>query len=207
MWIGAGFILLAIILSLLFVKRPLTYPPKSFAVLYSIDLLRDIGFSIIASITLISGLIHLKLDGKRVRGYLGVIGGVILLSLMIGRPAVTSTIFSSMQADTLKTGNQLIEKLSEKLNKKDYPPLDKARFRKSIAKEKYFQDGSLADYQDENGTTIKYSPTPEDIQNREMSLTMARMIRILRVEMIFWTIVSIAVLVGAINYIKRRHQD
>ncbi len=60
MWIGAGCILLAIILSLLFVKRPLTYPPKSFTVLYSIDLLRDIGFGIIASITLISGLIHLK---------------------------------------------------------------------------------------------------------------------------------------------------
>ncbi len=141
------------------------------------------------------------------RGYLGVIGGVILLSLMIGRPAVTSTIFSSMQADTLKTGNQLIEKLAEKLNKKDYSPLDKARFRKSIAKEKFFQDGSLADYQDENGTTIKYSPTPEDIQNREMSLTMVRMIRIFRVETIFWTIVCIAVLVGSINYIKRKQQD
>jgi len=207
MWIGAGFILVAIILSLLFVKKPLTYPPKSFAVLYSIGLVRDIGFGIIASTTLISGLIYLKLDGKRVRGYLGVIGGVILLSLLIGRPAVMSTMFSSMQADMLKTGNQLIEKLSEKLNKKDYSALDKARFRKSIVKEKYFQDGSLADYQDENGTTIKYSPTPEDIQHREMSFSMARMIRILRVEAIFWTIVSIAVLIGSINYIKRKQQD
>lgn len=207
MWIGAGFILVAIILSLLFVKKPLTYPPKSFAVLYSIGLLRDIGFGIIASITLISGLIYLKLDGKRVRGYLGVIGSVILLSLMIGRPAVMSTMFSSMQADSLKSGNQLIEKLSEKLNKKDYSALDKARFRKSIVKEIYFQDGSIADYQDENGTTIKYSPTPEDIQQRELSLSLARMIRILRVEAIFWAIVSIAILIGSLNYIKRKQQD
>ena len=207
MWIGAGFILLAIILSLLFVKRPLTYPSKSFAVLYSIDLLRDIGFGIIASITFISGILHLKLDGKRARGYLGIIGGVILLSLMIGRPAVTSTLFSTMQADTIKNGVQLIEKLSERLSKKDYSPIEKARFRMLIAREKYFRDGSLADYLDENGTTKKYSPTPEDIQNREMSLTMARMIRILRIETIFWTIVFIAVLIGSFNYIKRRQQD
>ena len=132
---------------------------------------------------------------------------MILLLLMIGRPALTSTMFANMQADTLKIGNQLIEKLSEKLNKKDYSPLDKARFRKSIAKEKYFQDGSLADYLDENGTTMKYSPTPEEIQNREMSLTMAQTIRVMKVEMIFWTTVFIAVLVGSLNYIKRKQQD
>jgi hypothetical protein len=126
---------------------------------------------------------------------------------MIGRPALTSTLFSNMQADTLRTGNQLIGKLSEKLNKKDYSPLDKARFRKSIAKEKYFQDGSFADYLDENGITMKYSPTPEDIQNREMSLTMALTIRILRAEIIFWTIVFVAVLIGSINYIRRKQQD
>jgi hypothetical protein len=207
MWIGAGFIFLAIILSLIFVKKPLTYPPKSFAILYSIDLLRDIGFGIIASATLISGLIHLKIDGKRVRGYFGVIGGIILLSLMIGRPVVTLTIFSSMQSDTTKNGNQLIEKLSERLNKKDYSLVEKARFRTFIAKEKYLKDGSLTDYLDENGNTRKYSPTREDIQSREMRLTMAQTIRILRVETIFWSIVFVTVLVGSINYIKRRQQD
>jgi hypothetical protein len=159
-----------------------------------------------ASITLISGFIHLEIDGKRVRGYLGVTGGIILLSLLIGRPAVTLTIFSSMQADTIKNRDQLIEKFSERLNKKDYSPVDKARFRTFIAREKYFQNGSLTNYLDENGNTRKYSPTPEDIQNREMRLTMAQTIRILRVETIFWSIVFVTVLIGSINYIKRRQQ-
>jgi len=207
MWIGAGFVLLAIIISLLFVRKPVAYSPQTFTVLYIADLLRDIGFGIIASAILIDGLIDLKIEKRKARGYFGIIGGMILLLLMIGRPALTSTLFSNMQVDTLRTDGQLIEKLSEKLNKKDYSPHDKARFRKLIANEKYFQDGSLADYLDENGTTIKYSPTPEDIQSREMRLTMALTIRILRVEMIFWTIVFVAVLVGSISYTRRKQQD
>lgn len=207
MWIGTGFILLAIIISVLFVRKPVAYSPQTFTALYITNFLRDIGFGIIASTILISGLVLLKKDKKKARGYMGIIGGMILLLLVIGRPAITSIMFSNMQADTFKTGNQLIEKLSEKLNKKDYSPIDKARFRKSIAKEKYFQDGSLMEYMDENGIIMKYMPTSEDIQNREMMLATAQMIKILRAEMLLWIIVTVAVLTGSIIYVKRKHQD
>ena len=207
MWIGAGFILLAIIISLLFVIKPVAYFPETFTALYITTFLRDFGFGIIASAILIGSLIRLKKDEKKIRGYLGIIVGIFWFLFLIGRPAITSTIFSNMQADTFKIGNQLIEKLSEKLNKEDYSPLDKARFRKSIAKEKYFQEGSLTEYMDENGIALKYNPTQEDIQNRKMSLTLARTIRILRAEVLFWIIVFVAVLAGTINYVKRKQQD
>jgi len=207
MWVGAGFILLAIIISLLFVRKPVAFSPQTFTALYITNFLRDIGFGIIASTILIGGLIRLKKDEKKARGYMGIIGGMILLLLMIGRPALTSTMFSNMQADTLKIGNQLIEKLSDKLNKKDYSPIDKARFRRSIAKEKYFQNGSLMEYMDETGITVRYVPTSEDIQNREMSLATAQMIKIFRAEMLLWIIVTVAVLTGSIMYVKRKHQD
>jgi hypothetical protein len=207
MWIGAGFILLAVIISQLFVRKPVSYSPQTFSVLHITNLLRDIGFGITASTILISGFIHLKIERKKARGYFGIIVGTILLMLMIGRPAFFSTMFSTMQAETIKNGNQLVEKLSDKLNKANYSPVENAHFRKSIAKEKYFQDGSLVDYLDVNGTTMKYSPTPEDIQNREMRITMARSIEIMRLEMIFWAIVFVAVLIGSINYIKRKQQN
>lgn len=206
-WIGTGFILLAFICSLLFVKKPVSYTPQTLPALYITSFLKDIGFGIIASVILVGGLIRLRKDEKKTRAYMGTIGGVLLFLFMIGKPAITSTMLSNIQSDTFKAGNILIEKLSEKLNSNDFSSAEKERFRKSIAKENYFQDGSLAKYVDENGTTMEYSPTPEDIQNREMGLIMARTIRILRAEVLFWTIVIVAVLTGTINYVKRKQQD
>jgi hypothetical protein len=204
--IGTGFILLAIICSLLFVKKPVSYPPQTLPALYITGFLKDIGFGIIASAILVGGLIRLRKGEKKARGYMGTIGGILLFLFMIGKPAITSTMLSNIQSDTFKVGNRF-EKLSEKLNRNDFSSAGKARFRKSIAKKKYFQDGSLAEYVAENGTTMKYSPTPEDIQDREMGFTMARMIMILRAEMLFWAIVFVAVLTGYINYVKRKRQD
>ena len=203
LWIGTGFILLAIIISLLFVKKPLAYSLQTFTPLYITNILRDLGFGIIASALLIGSLIRLKKNEKKIRVYMGVIVGIFWFLFLIGRPAITMTIFSNMQAETLRNGNQLIEKLSNKLNKPDYSQVEKARFRKSIAQERYFQDGSLVEFINEDGIMTKYVPTSDDIQNRDMSLAAQRMITILRAEMLFWIIVSIAVFTGSIIYFKK----
>ncbi len=207
LWIGAGFILLAIIWSLLFVKKPAEFTPQIFTALYITHFLKDIGLGIIATAILLGGFIRLKKDEKKTRGYIGTIGGIFLFLFMIGKPAISTTMLSTLHADTYKFSNLLIEKQTEKATNPHLPEVDKAYFRKAVAQEKYFQDGSLAEYQDENGHSTKYQPTAEDVRKGEQFLIMSRTIRILRIEMIFWILAFVATFTGAIIYNKKEPKD
>jgi len=84
---------------------------------------------------------------RRRRGLHGNIGGIILFIFMIGRPAITSTMLSTLHADTFKFSNVLMKNRLTKSTILLYQT-DKEYFGKAVAQEKYFQDGSQAEYID-----------------------------------------------------------
>jgi len=204
-WIGAGFILSAIIGSLLFVKKPQEYPPQSLIALYTVNILRDIGLGVIATSILVSGFHRLKFDDKKGKGYFVTITGVLLFILMIGRPTITSVLLSNIQSDSYKFSKLTIEKRTQTLANRDLSPIDKAEFRKAIAEEGYFHDGIITDYKDERGNKIIFQPTVEDLRRRESYLLMPRTIMILRIEMAIWIVVFIATIITSIIYYRKRH--
>jgi len=203
MWAGTGCILLAIICSLLFVKKPLGFPPQTLTALYITHILKDIGFGIIASAILMSGFNRLKYNEKKTTGYLATIVGVLLFVLMIGSPAILSNMLSTIQTNTSNISKLLIDKQSRALTRSDLSLADKAHIKKALAQEEYFQDGAVVEYADEKGNTVRYQPTANDLQMRETHLFSLRMIMILRIEMIFWIIVFIATLTGSIIFYKK----
>jgi hypothetical protein len=209
MWIGTGFMLFAIICSLLFVKKTHEFelPPKDLSALYITHILQNLGFCFIATAAFLGGLNHLQFDAKKTKGYVATIGGVLIFLLMIGRPAITSMMFSKIQTDSENFSKHLIEKKSQTLVDRNLSSGDKAAFGKAIAQQKYLQDGSPAEYADDKGNIVKYQPTMEDMKKRESYLVMPRLIKFLRIELILWLIVFVSVVTGSFIYYRKKPQD
>jgi len=205
LWIGVGFTLIAIIYSLFYIKKPIVLSPQTLAPVYIAHFLKNIGLGIIAVAGLVGGLHRLKFDEKKTMGYVATSCCILLFLFMIGRPAFSSYMMSNIQTDDSNFSKHLIEQETQTLTKRDLSAEDKAYFGKSIAREKYLQDGSFYEYTDEHGVTKQYQPTVDDIQYRESFLTIPQSIRILRIEMVFWIIVFISTITGSIifNRIKR----
>jgi hypothetical protein len=87
-WVGAGFILLAIINSLLFVTKPIDFPPQTFTAISATSILKDLGFGIMASAFLIEGLHRIKSNKKKITGYFVTIVGIAWFLYLIGGPAM-----------------------------------------------------------------------------------------------------------------------
>lgn len=208
MWIGTSFILLAIIYSLLFVKKPIELPLHALTGIGIVSVLKDIGFGIIASALLIDGFLRIKNDKKKTKGYFSTIVSIGWFIYLIGSPAIVSVMLSNIQTDVIKSSNLLIDKETHLLVKKDLSNTDKSRLTKKIAEERFFKDGFIAEYIDEKGSTLKYQPTAENVQNREQFLFSQRLISILRYEMVFWII---ALAINVASYVlycgKRTRSD
>lgn len=190
-WVGAGFILLAIINSLLFVKKPIQLSLNAFTAISTTSVLKDIGNGIIASAILIGGLNQIKSDKKKLKGYFLTIGGIMMFLYLIGTSAASSVMLANIQSEVIKSSNILINKEIQNLKKKDLSVADKSRFTKIIAQEKYFRDGFKTEYTDRQGNTLMYQPTVEDVQNRDQFLIGHQLISVLRYEMVFWIIVLV----------------
>ena len=204
-WVGTGFILLAIINSLLFVKKPIKLPPQAFTAISTTSILKDLGFGIIASALLFGGLQRIK-NNEKIKGYVVTIGSILMFLGLIAQPAILSVMLSNMQTDVNKLSNNLIDKETINLKKKEISDAEKSRFTKVIAKERFFKDGFIAEYTDEKGETSRYQPTVEDIQERKQLLFTQRLITILRCEMFFWIIVLVINLTSYVLYCRRKTQ-
>lgn len=187
-WVGAGFIILAIINSLLFVKKPIQLPLHLTAI-NTTSVLKDIGNGIIASAILIGGLHQVKSDKKKLKGYFLTIAGITMFLYLIGSSAISSVMLANIQTDVINSSNLLIENEKQNLKNKDLSIADKSRFTKIIAEQMFFKDGIISEYTDAKGSTLKYQPTSEDVQNREQFIFSRRLVSILRYEMDFWIIV------------------
>jgi hypothetical protein len=205
-WVGSGFILLAIINTLLFVKKPIEVPPHTLTAIHTTSILKDLGFGIIASALLIDGLHRLKTNKKKMSGYFVTIVGITWFLYLIGSPLIGSVMLENIQRDVIKSSNLLINQETQLLKKIDLSVADKSRFTKIIAEERFFKDGVLAEYTDKEGNTLTYQPTAEDVQNRDQFLFSQRLIRILRYEMFFWIIALIITVTSYVLYCRMKHQ-
>lgn len=205
MWIGVGITLLAFIFNLFFLKKPKQPAPTVMTPVYIIHFLKSIGLAFIGTAMLTAGVARLKKDPQKTRAYLMIIGAVLLFSAMIGRPAISSNRLSIIQADNSSYRERLIENLTQTLSNRSgrLSSADKAHLRKIIAQEKYFLDGSLTEYVDEKGITVKYQPTNDDARKRKAFLILPQRTRILRTETAFWIIVFIVTLGGSFVYYRK----
>jgi hypothetical protein len=204
-WVGAGFILLAIINSLLFVQKPTEFPPHTFTAISVTSVLKELGFGIIASALLIGGLQRIK-NNEKIKGYVVTLGSILMFLNLIAQPAILSVMLSNIQTDINKMSNTLIDKETINLKKKEISVADKSRFTKVIAKERYFKDGYISEYTDEKGETSRYQPTAEDIQGRKQFIFTQRLISIMRYEMVFWIIVFFINVTSYVLYCRRKSQ-
>lgn len=206
LWVGTGFILLAIINSLLFVKKPIGFPPQTLTSINTTSVLKDLGFGIIASAFLIDGFNRIKNNKKKITGYFVTIVGIAWFVYLIGGYAIASVMLANIHRDVIKSSNLLIGKEMRLLEKKDLSVADKSRFTRIIAEEKFFKDGFITDYTDEKGNTLTYQPTAEDVQNREQFLFTQRLISFLRYEMFFWIIILIITVTSYVVCCGMKHQ-
>ncbi|MDD2321549.1 MAG: hypothetical protein PHO83_16010 [Geobacteraceae bacterium] len=205
-WVGTGFILLAIINSLLFVKKPIGLPSQAFTAISTTSILKDLGFGIIGSAFLFDGLDLIKLNKKKMTSYFVTTVGIAWFLYLIVGPAITSVMLTNMQGDLFKLSNSLIDKETNNLKKKVLSVADRSRLTEIIAKERFFKDGFIAEYTDKKGNTLSYQPTAADIQERKQFLFTQRLISILRYEMVFWIIVLVINVTGYVLYCKRKTQ-
>ncbi len=203
-WVGTGFILLAIINSLLFVKKSIEFPPQAFTAITTISILKDLGFGIIGSAFLFDGLNRVKNNKKKITGFFLIIVGIAWFAYLIGGPAITSVMLTNMQTNLIKLSNTLTDKETTNLKKKELSVADKSRLTKIIAKERFFKDGFIAEYTDEKGNKLSYQPTTVDIQERKQILFTQRLISILRYEMVFWISVLLINIASYVLYSRKK---
>ncbi|MDD2319350.1 MAG: hypothetical protein PHO83_04785 [Geobacteraceae bacterium] len=197
-WVGTGFILLAIINSLLFVNKSIKLPSQAFTAITTTSILKDLGFGIIGSALLFDGFNRLKINKKKMTSYFVIIVGIAWFAYLIGGPAISSVMLTNMQTDLVKLSNTLIDKETNNLKKKELSVADKSRLTKIIAKERFFKDGFIAEYSDVKGNMLSYQPTNVDIQERKQFLFTQRLISILRYQMVFWIFV---LLINVTSYV------